>query len=149
MSDFDDAIDEMQEMIVEQAREQYSETVVDHWLHPRNFGPMDHPDGHARVEGECGDSMDIFLRVRDGRIVLASFLTDGCITSIAAGSMAVKLAGGVDLAAARTVSDDAILDALGGLPEESEHCALLASNTLHAAVEDHGRSRQDSRGLSC
>ena len=143
MSGLDEAVAEIQRRIVEQARRQYSETVVDHWMHPRNPRAMDHADGRARVKGPCGDTMEIFLRVRNGKIVEASFLTDGCITSIAAGSMAVELAGGSDLAAARALSEDDILDALGGLPEGSRHCALLASNALRAAVDDHRLSERE------
>jgi nitrogen fixation NifU-like protein len=136
MSGLDDAVADMQRRILEDARRRYSETVVDHWMHPRNPRAMDGPDGHARIRGPCGDTMEIFLRARDGRVVEASFVTDGCITSIAAGSMAVELAGGRDVAAARALSADDILEALGGLPEESRHCARLAADTLRAAVKD-------------
>jgi nitrogen fixation NifU-like protein len=137
MSDLDDFVKELQEEIIRQAREQYSGTVVEHWLRPRNPFPMESPDGHAGIKGPCGDTMEIFIRVREGRIAEASFLTDGCITSIAAGSMAVQMAVGKSLSEAAAVSDADILDGLGGLPDESLHCALLAANTLHAAVEDY------------
>jgi nitrogen fixation protein NifU and related proteins len=143
MAGLDDTVAEIQRMIIEDARRKYSETVVDHWMHPRHPYAMDHADGHARVKGPCGDTMEIFLRVRDDKIEEASFVTDGCITSIAAGSMAVEMAGGIDLAAARALSEDDILDTLGGLPEESRHCALLAANTLRAAVDDHRLSEQE------
>jgi nitrogen fixation NifU-like protein len=148
MSDLDDALAEIQQRIIEDARRKYSETVVDHWMHPRNQHPLDPADGHARVRGPCGDTMEIFLRVRDGRIDEASFLTDGCITSIAAGSMAVELSGGSEPDLARALTDNDILEALGGLPEESRHCALLAADTLHAAIDDLSASGRAGASIS-
>ena len=134
-------VEELQDEILEQARSQYSETVIEHWQHPRNPVVMQRPDGHGRIEGPCGDTMEIFLRVEGERIAEASFVTDGCITSIASGSMAVELATGQTISRAAAISQQAILDALGGLPEESEHCAELASGTLRAAVDDYLGSR--------
>jgi nitrogen fixation NifU-like protein len=102
---------------------------------------MEKPDGHARIKGPCGDTMEIFIRVKDDTIVKASFMTDGCITSIVSGSMAVELATGRKIQQVIGISQQEILEGLGGLPEESEHCALLASNTLQAAIQDHLRTR--------
>jgi nitrogen fixation NifU-like protein len=135
-SDLDELVEQLQEEIIAQAREQYSETVVDHWVRPRNQRVMSDPDGRARIKGPCGDTMELFLRVSGNEITDASFMTDGCITSISSGSMAVEMAIGRGLREALSISQDDILRALGGLPEESRHCALLASDTLRKAVED-------------
>ena len=135
------AVEEIQQQIVEQARAHYSETVIDHWLNPRNVGTMEHPDGHARVQGPCGDSMQFFLRVRDDVITEASFLTDGCVTTLVSASMAIELATGKTIPQASAISQALILERLGGLPEESQHCALLAANTLGAAVKDYLATR--------
>jgi nitrogen fixation NifU-like protein len=137
MKDLDNFVEQMQQEVIEEARKQYSETVIDHWLNPRNPGMMEKPDGYARIAGSCGDSMEIFLRVKHGKILEARFLTDGCITSIVSGSMAVEIATGRDIASAKAISAEDVLRALGGLPEENEHCALLASNTLRAAIADY------------
>jgi len=130
-------VQELQAEITEQVREQYSETVLDHWMHPRNFGPLDKADGHARVTGPCGDTMENFVKVQDDRIAQASFLTDGCMTTIVAASMMVQLATDKPVSQAMALTQADILTALGGLPADSEHCALLAANTLHGALEDH------------
>ncbi len=120
----------------------YSATVMNHWLHPRNPGALKDADGHARLKGTCGDAMEIFVRVsRDQIIIDASFMTDGCTATIAAGSMAVELAIGRGTRAAKRVSQRAIIEKLDGLPEESEHCALLAANTLHAAIDNYAIMR--------
>jgi nitrogen fixation NifU-like protein len=141
MSDLDDFLNESQELLVKEVREHYSAQVVDHWLHPRNARVMDRPDGRGLSTGVCGDEMQIDLRIRGERVVEASFMTDGCLTSIVTGSMAVELATGRSVTEARAVSPQDILDGLGGLPEESEHCAELASETLRAAVDDYLRTR--------
>jgi nitrogen fixation NifU-like protein len=136
-SDIDSFVEKLQEHFLNQARELYSESVVDHWLHPRNPFAIDNPNGHAKIKGPCGDTMEVFIQVRGNKIINASFLTDGCITSIASGSMAVEMAIGKNLVDAMAISQDDILQELGGLPEESRHCALLASNTLCEAVRDY------------
>jgi nitrogen fixation NifU-like protein len=143
MSDLDEFLSESQDLLVKEVRQQYSEQVVDHWLHPRNPHEMRDPDGRARRVGSCGDDMQIDLRIRDGRVVEASFMTNGCLTSIVTGSMAVELATGRTVPEVRAVSPHHILDGLGGLPEESEHCAELASETLRAALDDYLGSRRE------
>jgi nitrogen fixation NifU-like protein len=136
MYEFDSLDKELQEQIVEKVRKQYSAATVDHWLHPRNFGRLEDPDGHAVCSGTCGEIMEIFVRLKAGRISEAGFLTDGCITATASGSMAVELATSRSVAKARAISPDDILLGLGDLPRESRHCAALAAKTLRAAVDE-------------
>ena len=118
-------------------RKVYSETVMDHAMNPRNVGRMENADGFARITGPCGDTMEIWLRVRNDSIVEASFMTDGCGTTIAAGSMVTELAKGKNAAQALKISQQDVLNAPGGVPEESQHCALLAANTLKEAAKDY------------
>ena len=129
--------DELQELILEDARKIYSETTIDHFMKPRNLGDMGDADGFAKVIGSCGDSMEIWLKVKNGTIANTSFLTDGCGTSIASGSMVTEIARGKSISEARRISQQDVLSALGGLPEESEHCALLAADTLKEAIRDY------------
>jgi ATP-binding protein involved in chromosome partitioning len=103
---------------------------------PRNYGPMAQWNGHGRITGPCGDTMEFWLNVAEGRIAGAGFTTTGCGPSRAAGSVATELAIGRPAAEAARIEQADILAALGGLPKESEHCALLASNTLKAAIRD-------------
>ena len=129
--------DELQELILEDARKVYSETTIDHFMNPRNVGDMDDADGFAKVIGSCGDTMEIWLKVKNGTIANATFMTDGCGTSIASGSMVTEMARGKSVSEARRISQQDVLSALGGLPEESEHCALLAADTLKEALKDY------------
>jgi nitrogen fixation NifU-like protein len=132
-SDFED----IEQEIMAEMRRAYSEKVIDHAMNPRNVGSMPDAEGFAAVTGPCGDTMEIWLEVKDGRISNATFWTDGCGTTIAAGSMVTELAKGQSIAEAQRISQKDILDALGGLPDESLHCALLASNTLREAIKDY------------
>ena len=129
--------EELQELILGDARKVYSEMVIDHSMKPRNVGNLEDADGFARVAGSCGDTMEIWLKVMDGIIAQATFYTDGCGTSIASGSMVTELARGKNISEAQRISEQDVLAALGGLPDESEHCALLAANTLKAAIRDY------------
>ena len=126
-----------QELVKAEMRKVYSETAIEHAMNPRNVGNMDNTNGFARITGPCGDTMEIWLKVRNNIITEATFMTDGCGTTIAAGSMVTELVKGKSVSQAMKIGQQDILNALGGLPEESEHCALLAANTLKAAVKDY------------
>jgi nitrogen fixation NifU-like protein len=118
-----------------------SPTVLDHALRPRNNGALSNFNGHARITGPCGDTMDFWLLIRDGKVEEVRFTTDGCGWSRACGSMATCLAEGRSNGDAAAIGQQDILRALGGLPPEVEHCALLAANTLKAACDDYIRRK--------
>ena len=101
----------------------FSAVARDHAAHPRNYGPLAAFHGHARITGPCGDTMEFWLTAREGRVERVSFVTDGCGPSLASGSMATVLAQGKPVEQARTLRQENILDAFGGFPQESEHCA--------------------------
>jgi ATP-binding protein involved in chromosome partitioning len=115
---------------------------------PVHEGPLAKFNGHARVTGPCCDTMEFWIQVNARRIVEASFTTSGCGASRAAGSMATELAIGKRLMEAMQIDQADILAALGGLPEKSEHCALLAANTLKAAIADYA-SRKGNESRVC
>ena len=118
-------------------KQTYSEIVLDHGRNPRNLGDLEEHNTFGIVIGPCGDTMAIWLKVEDGIIVEISFTSDGCMTSLAAGSMATELARGKTLIDTQKLSQQDVLDSLGGLPEESEHCALLAVDTLKEAIRNY------------
>ncbi len=115
----------------------YSETVMDHARNPRNVGNIAKCDGFGQDEGECGDTLAIWLSVEKNRISNATFWTDGCGTSIACGSMVTELAKNNSVDEALRISPEIILKALGGLPEDHVHCAVLAANTLKKALDNY------------
>jgi nitrogen fixation NifU-like protein len=121
----------------------YGKTVIDHALRPRNHGMISDADGFGRVTGPCGDTMEIWLKVRGNTIVAAAFSTDGCLTTLASGSMLTELAIDKSVTGALGISPQDVLDALDGLPADSEHCALLAANTLKEAIKDFLTSKKE------
>jgi nitrogen fixation NifU-like protein len=132
-----DPFKELEQSVMEDMKSVYSEKTIDHFLKPRNLGQIPTPDGFASVTGSCGDTMEIYLKVRDNKVINASFWTDGCGPSIASGSMVTEMAKRMTMNEAQRISQHDVLTALGGLPEESEHCALLAVNTLKEAIKNY------------
>jgi nitrogen fixation NifU-like protein len=130
-------LDDLQALVMADARKIYSETVIDHAMNPRNLGIMENFDGYARVTGPCGDTMEIWLKINNNKIIGICFMTDGCGPSIASGSMMTELAKGKNIGGAIKIRQQDVLNALGGLPQESQHCALLAADTLRASIMDY------------
>jgi nitrogen fixation NifU-like protein len=129
---------ELQEQIMEDIRRNYSPAVIDHWQNPRNYRRMEEADGYAKNTGTCGDTMEMFLRVKDEKVIECTFQTDGCGTTIVCGSVATEMAAGKPfIEALGAVSAAEILRVLGGLPEDSVHCAQLAAETLRRALADY------------
>ena len=96
---------------------------------------MENSDGYAKIKGPCGDTMEFWINVVNEKVVQISFITDGCGSSRACGSMATTLAEGKNIEDASALKQKDILNAFGKFPKESEHCALLAANTLKAACQ--------------
>ena len=115
----------------------FAEEAIRHMKNPHHFGEPERFEGHGCVTGVCGDTMNFWIRVLNGRLFEVYFTTDGCVSSVASGSMCASLAEGMDVSEAKTITQSRILDALGGMPEAEEHCSLLASSTLMAAVRDY------------
>jgi nitrogen fixation NifU-like protein len=141
-SDFGEFAEQLQQEILDEIKSKYSETVVDHWMHPMNIGKLEDPDAYGRVTGPCGDTMEIFICVDNSTIIRCSFFTDGCGTTIACGSIITELARGKSIEEAKTITQEVILKTCGGLPVEDEHCALLASNTLMEAISLYEENRE-------
>jgi nitrogen fixation NifU-like protein len=116
----------------------YNDTVMDHFLNPRNMGDVEAADGVGEVgAAACGDIMKISLKIRDGKIEDARFKTFGCGSAIASSSMATELIKGRTLEEAKNFSNQEVVDALGGLPPVKIHCSVLAEEALKAAIEDY------------
>ena len=128
---------ELQTQIMKKIRKQYSEVVIDHWQNPRNFRKIENPDGYAKVTGPCGDTMEMFIKMRNEKILECGFQTDGCASSIVCGSVATELVQNKPLTQALgVICADEILKILGGLPESDVHCAQLAAETMRRALTE-------------
>ena len=116
----------------------YTETVMDHFLHPRNVGEIENADGVGEVgNAKCGDIMKMYLQITDGRIEDVKFETFGCGSAIASSSMATTMIKGKTIVQALAVTNKQVVEALGGLPAHKLHCSVLAEESIKAAVKDY------------
>jgi len=127
----------LETQVLEDAKEVFSETVIEYAYNPRNMGEISCADGVGKITGTCGDTVQIQICVEDGRISESRFMTDGCGTSIACGSMLTEMIGDKTIEEALVITSDDLLRSLDGLPEEYVHCSVLAVDTLHAAIADY------------
>jgi nitrogen fixation protein NifU and related proteins len=131
------AFEQLAEQSIRQLRSIYSDKAIDIFLRAIDKRKIESPDGFASVTGECGDTMEIFLKTDNGIITDASFQTDGCKPTIASGGMVSEMIKGRSINEIKKYTQKDVLNALGGLPEENHHCALLAIYTLKEAIEDY------------
>lgn len=113
----------------------YNEKVVEHFNNPRNVGEL--PDADAIGENgsfKCGDTMKIYLKVKDGIIEDVKFQTYGCGAAIASSSMLTEMVKGKTIEEALQISNQDVADELGGLPPLKLHCSNLAADALHDAI---------------
>jgi nitrogen fixation protein NifU and related proteins len=142
-NDFARWVAALQQAIIEQERALFSETVLREARHPQNMTVMLEPDGHALVLGPCGDTMEIFLRIRDSQIESAAFMTDGCGPTVACGSMLTQMVQGKSPEEAGALEAAELIIALDGLPPEHIHCATLAVDAFQKAVKSgHIQSKE-------
>jgi nitrogen fixation NifU-like protein len=122
----------------------YNQTVMDHFMNPRNMGDLKDADGIGEVgAAACGDIMKISLKIKDGKIEDARFKTFGCGSAIASSSMATELIKGRSIEEAMSFSNQEVVNALGGLPPVKIHCSVLAEEALKAALEDYMKKHPD------
>ena len=120
----------------------YSEKVMDHFLHPRNVGVIEDADAVGEVgNARCGDIMKMYLKIKDGIVVDVKFETFGCGSAIASSSMATEMIKGKPLSEVEKLTNQAVPEALDGLPAHKIHCSVLAEEAIKSALEDY-RSRQ-------
>ena len=134
---FDTFLQELQELVFEETKRDFGEKVYERWRNPLYMGVMQYADGHAKVKGTCGDNMEIFLKFDNNRVVNASFQTDGCGPTVVCGSYAAEMALGKTPDDLFDITGASILTELGGLPQENEHCAFLAAESLQAATDNY------------
>jgi len=135
--DFEKMVTELQRKIEREEELTYSKTVIAEYRNPNNFRNMKSPDALGKVKGSCGDTVKITLSVENGIITDACFWTDGCGASIACGNMLTNMIKGKTMEEASAITSTKLLENLDGLPKEHKHCATLAVNTLHNAIEDY------------
>lgn len=120
----------------------YSEKVMDHFRNPRNVGVIADADGVGEVgNAKCGDIMKMYLKIEDDRIADVKFETFGCGSAIASSSMATEMIKGKPVSEALALTNQAVAEALDGLPAHKLHCSVLAEEAVKKALEDYRERR--------
>lgn len=120
----------------------YTEKVMEHFMHPRNVGTIENPDGYGKVGNPvCGDLMEMFITVKDDIIQDIKFRTFGCGSAIATSSMVTEMAKGMHVDEAMKITRGDVADELEGLPPRKMHCSNLASNALQEAIKDYKQKK--------
>ena len=121
----------------------YSDKVIDHFSNPRNVGEIEDASGSGTVGNpKCGDIMKMDIKVEDGIITDVKFKTFGCGAAIATSSMATEMVKGKSIDEALELTNQAVAEALGGLPPVKMHCSMLAEQAIHAAIQDYQKKQQ-------
>ncbi len=116
----------------------YSDKVMDHFRNPRNVGVIEDADGIGEVgNAQCGDIMKIYLKIENDVIADVKFETFGCGSAIASSSMATTLIKGKPVSEALALTNQAVAEALDGLPPHKLHCSVLAEEAIQKALQDY------------
>ena len=116
----------------------YTDTVMDHFMNPRNVGEIENPSGVGEVgNAKCGDIMKMYLDIENNVIKDVKFETFGCGSALASSSMATEMIKGKTVEEALAISNKDVVDALGGLPAHKLHCSVLAEEAIKSAVKDY------------
>ncbi|HDY66900.1 MAG: Fe-S cluster assembly scaffold protein NifU [Candidatus Scalindua sediminis] len=116
----------------------YSEKVMDHFMNPRNMGEIKDADAVGTVGNPaCGDVMRLYLKVSDDKILDAKFKTFGCGAAIATSSMATEMIKGKTVDESLKITNEAVAEALDGLPANKMHCSVLAQEAIEAAINNY------------
>ena len=125
----------------------YSEKVMEHFMHPRNVGEIENPDGVGEVGNPiCGDMMTFYIKVKDNRVDDVIFKTFGCGAAIAVSSIVSEMAKGKTLEEAMKITPRAVADELEGLPKQKFHCSNLGAQALTKAIKDYLNKKKRGGG---
>lgn len=134
---FDALVDKIQGEAFDEAKEVLGEKGFDRWRNPKFCGRLEGADGYAKLTGDCGDTMEMYIKIHGEIVGQVGYFTDGCSSSSVAGSFAAELATGMGFTEVLDLSGKDVLNEVGRFPESEEHCAHLAIRTLQEALNSY------------
>ena len=115
----------------------YSDTAISYYMNKPYFGDLPDPDHVAEMTGTCGDTMKIFLKIKDNIIVDATYQVLGCPGAVASAMAIVDLIKMKSIDFAKTITDGDVFKKLEDIPAKKHHCIQLSVKTLHKAIEEY------------
>ncbi len=144
MEDENEIKEKMIALIREKAKALFSDKVVDYGKNPGNYGCIDNPEGYAKETGEHGEQIEVFLRITDGKIEDAKFITEGCMFTVAACNAAMEMAKGKRIQECLRINRSSVIAHLEGLPVDHAQCAFLAALVFQRALKSYIMSGKKS-----
>jgi len=136
-----DDIDKIARALQEAILEGYSEKFKQEFSNPKNIGKIENANSQVSITGVCGDTIEMYLAIKDERIDDIKFMTDGCGATIACASYVARTVKGKTIEEALRMKPEGVDSYFEGLPQESKHCAKLAVITLRAVLKEYARKR--------
>ena len=144
--EFDALIQSLQDKSFQDAKDAFGEIGFQRWRNPKFNGPMPDADCHHLLTGKCGDTIQLFLKFKDGHVKDASYMTNGCASSQLSGSFTSELAIGRTAEELFALTPKDIVNEIGKLPEDDQHCADLAIEVLHECANKYLVSTTEKSG---
>lgn len=135
--DFDALVDSFQKESFDDAREAFGDIGFERWRNPKYNGPLKDAGCQAALKGKCGDTIEIFLKFTNDTVEKASYVTNGCASSQLAGSFTAELALGHTAEELFSLTPTDVLNKIGKLPDNDQHCTELAIQVLHECVNSY------------
>lgn len=136
-SDFEELVNSFQEESFKEAREAFGDIGFQRWRNPKYNGPLDDATCQAALKGKCGDTIHIFLKFNNQTVEKASYTTSGCASSQLAGSFTAELSLGHTAEELFSITPTDVLNKIGKLPDDDQHCTELAIQVLHECVNNY------------
>ncbi len=120
----------------------YNDKVMEAFSNPKNVGEVENYDAIGTVgNANCGDIMQITLKIDNDVITDAKFKTFGCAAAIATSSTATEMIKGMKISDALKVTNAQVVEKLQGLPPQKIHCSVLAEEAIKSAIEDYRKKK--------
>lgn len=119
----------------------YSDKAIEYFLKKVNVGNIENPSVQEAYTGPCGDTLEVYLKIESNVIKDAKFQAIGCAGAFSSGSALMEMIRGKTLEEAEKITEEGIINFLGGIPKQKFHCTCLARRTLKMAIEKYKKNR--------